>query len=131
PTIGNHEYENDVAPGYFDYWDNVPHYYSVDAGDWHLISLDSTSQYDQFRPGTDQYDWLAHDLSVDQAPCTLVYFHHPFLSVGPQGNRPEMQSIWSLLAEGGVDVVLTGHDHCYQRWRPLGGDDQPARNGMT
>jgi len=131
PTIGNHEYENDVAPGYFDYWDNVPHFYSVDAGDWHLISLDSTSQYDQFVPGTDQYDWLAKDLGADTAPCTLVYFHHPFLSVGPQGDRPQMQQIWSLLAAGGVDVVLTGHDHSYQRWKPLGGDDQPARNGMT
>jgi hypothetical protein len=131
PAIGNHEYEGGVAPGYFDYWDNVPHYYSVDAGGWHVISLDSTSEYEQWTPGTDQYDWLARDLTLDPAPCTLVYFHHPFLSVGPQGSRPQMQPLWALLAAGGVDVVLTGHDHSYQRWRPLGGDDQPARDGMT
>lgn len=31
PIVGNHEYENDVAPGYFNYWSGVPDYYSYDA----------------------------------------------------------------------------------------------------
>src|ERR1044071_6910973 len=42
PVIGNHEYASGgVAPGYFDYWDNVPNYYSYDAAGWHFIALDS------------------------------------------------------------------------------------------
>jgi hypothetical protein len=131
PAIGNHEYENDLAPGYFDYWDNVRHHYSVNAGRWHLISLDSTSQFDQLAPGSSQYRWLARDLSRDEKACTLAFFHHPFLSVGPEGDRPEMSPLWELLAAGGVDVVLTGHDHSYQRWKPLNAHAQPAAHGIT
>jgi hypothetical protein len=44
PTIGNHEYTSGVAEGYFDYWDNVPDYYSYSANGWHFVSLNSTSQ---------------------------------------------------------------------------------------
>src|SRR6185436_20993187 len=57
PTVGNHEYYHVGsgqydAPGYFDYWNNVPHYYSFNAAGWHVISLDSTSQFNQTLPGT-------------------------------------------------------------------------------
>ena len=46
PTIGNHEYSYDAqASGYFNYWDSNKHYYSFNAGGWHFISLDSTSQF--------------------------------------------------------------------------------------
>ncbi len=44
PTIGNHEYTNGVGgAGYFDYWNNIPNYYSFNAGGWHFISLNSNS----------------------------------------------------------------------------------------
>jgi len=40
PTIGNHEYGNGIkGSGYFDYWNNIPNYYSFNAGGWHFISL--------------------------------------------------------------------------------------------
>src|SRR4029079_19832296 len=74
PTIGNHEYENGQAPGYFDYWDNVPHYYSFDSGNWHFISLDANSQFGQTAPGTPQYQWLPPDLHVHTKPYTLAYW---------------------------------------------------------
>jgi hypothetical protein len=43
PTIGNHEYTGSSAAGYFDYWNNIPNYYSYNAGGWHFISLNSNS----------------------------------------------------------------------------------------
>ena len=43
PTIGNHEYTGSQAPGYFDYWNNIPNYYSYNAGGWHFISLNSNA----------------------------------------------------------------------------------------
>ena len=131
PTIGNHEYEPGGAPGYFDYWDNVPDYYSVDAGGWHIVSLNSNSQFGQFGPGSPQYQWLDADLQANQLPCTLVAFHHPVYSVGPQGNTPAMNDIWKLLVDRGADVVLVGHEHSYQRWQPLdrNGNVDPA--GVT
>ena len=50
PVIGNHEYENGVAPGYFDYRNQVPDYYSYDAAGWHFIALNSTSQLGERGP---------------------------------------------------------------------------------
>ena len=43
PTIGNHEYLTGDAAGYFDYWNNIPNYYSYNAGGWHFISLNSNA----------------------------------------------------------------------------------------
>jgi chitodextrinase len=131
PTIGNHEYENGAAPGYFDYWDNIPHYYSYDVGGWHLISLDSTGQYGETAPGTPQYQWLASDLDANQQPCTLVYYHHPLYNLGEEGETTAMAPIWSLLAQHSVDLVVNGHDHTYQRWTPLDGSGNPDATGIT
>ena len=132
PAIGNHEYDSGPgAPGYFDYWDNVPHYYSYNVAGWHLISLDSTSQFGQTAVGSLQYQWLAQDLNANSATCTIAYFHHPVFSVGPQGSTASMNAIWSLLAQHGVDLVLTGHDHSYQRWLPLDAAGAPSPTGMT
>ncbi|RPI94891.1 MAG: DNRLRE domain-containing protein [Chloroflexi bacterium] len=131
PTVGNHEYHGLEAPGYFDYWDNVPHYYSFNAAGWHVINLDSTSQFNQTDPGTPQYDWLVQDLDANPTACTIAYFHHPVYNTGPEGDTPRMNQIWSLLADHRVDVVLTGHDHDYQRWYALDGLGALASNGVT
>ncbi len=131
PTVGNHEYQGLQAPGYFDYWDNVPHYYSFNAAGWHIISLDSTSQYNQTVPGTSQYDWLTQDLNANTAVCTIAFFHHPVYNVGPELDTTRMNQIWALLAQHGVDIVLTGHDHDYQRWYALNDQGVLASNGMT
>lgn len=131
PTIGNHEYENGQAPGYFDYWRSPPHHYSFDAGGWHFISLDSTTQFGQTSRGSAQYRWLRDDLGASTAACTVAFFHHPVYNVGAEGSAPRMSGIWSLLDASGVDVVLTGHDHSYQRWVPLDGNGSPDAAGIT
>ncbi len=131
PTIGNHEYENGVAPGYFDYWDNIPNYYSFDANGWHFISLNSNSQLNQTSPGTPQYNWLQSDLQANTSPCTIVFYHHPLYDIGPEGAATRMAAIWKLLYQYHVTVVLNGHDHDYQRWQPLDDSGRPASDGIT
>ncbi|MDD5371759.1 MAG: metallophosphoesterase, partial [Anaerolineaceae bacterium] len=131
PAIGNHEYIGSSATGYFDYWDNIPNYYSVNAGGWHFISLNSTTQFNQVAVGSAQYNWLVQDLAANPNTCTIVYFHHPVFSVGPQGGNPRLMPIWSLLAQNEVSIVLTGHDHDYQRWTPLDGAGNPSPTGVT
>ncbi|HSM38246.1 MAG TPA: Ig-like domain-containing protein, partial [Candidatus Limnocylindrales bacterium] len=130
PVVGNHEYENGQAPGYFGYWKSPPHYYAFDAGSWRVITLDSTSQFNETAKGTSQYQWLQQQLN-SSPPCVMVAFHHPVYSVGPQGDTASMQDIWDLMASQGVDVVLTGHDHSYQRWTPLDKKGNPNANGIT
>ncbi len=131
PIVGNHEYENGAAPGYFRYWNNVPNYYSYNAGGWHFIALNSTNEYNQRAPTSPQYQWLVDDLNSNNTPCSLAYFHHPVLSVGPQSDTTAMNGMWSLLAQAGVDMVLTGHDHSYQRWKPLDADLNLSAGGTT
>ena len=131
PVIGNHEWENGQADGYFDFWDNIPHYYSYDAGGWHFIALDSTSEFGQTGEGSQQYTWLQDDLDASDADCTIAYFHHPLYNIGKEREAVRMQAIWRLLHDEGVDMVLVGHDHSYQRWEPLDADGQPAADGMT
>ena len=131
PVVGNHEYENNQAPGYFDYWDNIPHYYSVDINGWHIVGIDTTSQYNQTAPGTAQYEWLAQDLADNTSPCTIVTGHHPLYNIGKELPALRLQSMWQLMADHGVTMFLVGHDHTYQRWAPLDGSGNPAANGVT
>jgi hypothetical protein len=114
PTIGNHEYTNGPPTGYFDYWNNIPNYYSFTTGGWHFISLNSNSSFIGTSTTSAQYQWLAQDLAANATACTLVYWHAPLYNIGPEGNASSMQSIWALLVQDQVDFVLNGHDHYIQ-----------------
>jgi len=131
PVVGNHEYTGNQAPGYFNYWDNIGHYYSYDANGWHFIAIDSTSSYNKVAPGTVQYNWLAADLAANRSPCTVVFWHHPLFTVGSEDPAPRMQPMWDLMASHRVTMLLAGHDHQYQRWTPLGAGGVADPNGIT
>src|SRR6266536_1438197 len=134
PAIGNHEYTAGQAAGYFDYWDNVPHYYSFNTPNgWHIISLDSngSSDFGQTAPGSPQYNWLQADLQANAAKCTIAYWHHPLYNIGQEGASTRMQDIWTLLMNQGVHLVLNGHDHTYQRWAPMDAFGNVTSSGIT
>ena len=50
--------------------------------------------------------------------CTLAYWHHPRFSSGWHGSDPRLGPIWQILYDGGVDLILNGHDHDYERFLP-------------
>ena len=131
PAIGNDEYVDKVGFGYFDYWDNIPDYYSFNADGWHFISLDSNYHFDAVNQGSAQYKWLQQDLAANTQPCTIAYYHHPLFTIGSKTPTTAMADIWKLLAQYGVSIVLNGEDHNYQRWVPLDGNGQPSPNGIT
>jgi acid phosphatase type 7 len=127
PSPGNHEYETAGASGYFKYFgaaagDPDKGYYSYDLGSWHLVALNSNCGEGEFRcgPFSPQGRWLEEDLAAnDEQKCTLAYFHHPLFTSGSY--RPgikRMERLWEILYAGGVNVVLNGHDHNYQRFAP-------------
>jgi hypothetical protein len=132
PAIGNHEYSaSNTAAGYFDYWNNVPNYYSFTTGGWHFISLNANSQFGQYSTSSAQYKWLAQDLAANTAACTIVYWHQPLYNIGAEPPQTAMQPIWALLVQDKVDIVLNGHDHDYQRWVPLDSSGTPNSSGVT
>ncbi len=132
PTIGNHEYgSSSTAAGYFDYWNNIPNYYSFNTGGWHFVSLNSNSSRVGVNKTSAQYAWLTQDLAANSSLCTIVYYHHPLFNIGPEGPTTAMSDIWALMAQDGVSIVLNGHDHDYQRWVPLDANGNPSATGIT
>ncbi|MGB0387624.1 MAG: DUF7594 domain-containing protein [Ardenticatenaceae bacterium] len=131
PVLGDHEYNSQMAQGYLFYWDNPPDFYSFDSAGWHVIVLNSNSMFDEFEPGTPQYDWLEQDLNDNTSHCTLVASHNPRYSVGPKGGVSRLEDMWGLMVQEGVDVVLSGDDHSYQRWEALDENGDPDPQGVT
>jgi calcineurin-like phosphoesterase family protein/cadherin domain-containing protein len=122
PSVGNHEYHVAGAAGYFDYFGAAAGprdrgYYSFDIGSWHLIAINSNcSAIGGCNAGSPQEQWLRADLAASAAQCTLAYWHHPRFSSGLHGSATFMQPIWQALYDFRADVVLSGHDHNYQRF---------------
>lgn len=121
PSVGNHEYGTAGAAGYFGYFgaaagDPAKGYYSYDLGDWHIIALNSSIAHDATSA---QVAWLRSDLTANTKTCTLAYWHHPRFSSGfEHGDDPSQQPFWDVLYEFNADVILSGHDHDYERFAP-------------
>jgi hypothetical protein len=136
PAIGNHEYLTRQARGYFEYFgpragNPDRGWYSYDLATWHVIVLNSECRHiGGCGPGSPQDRWLAADLAAHPNECTLAYWHEPRWSSGMHGSNPLYSVLWSDLAAARADVVLTGHDHDYERFAPLSADGQIDPNGI-
>jgi hypothetical protein len=121
PSPGNHDYNTSGATGYYAYFGasagpSGRGYYSYDVGDWHIVSLNSNVS---MSAGSAQEQWLRSDLAASTKRCTLAYWHHPRFSSGTQhGNFSAAQPIWQALYDNNADVVLSGHEHNYERFGP-------------
>jgi hypothetical protein len=121
PTLGNHDLITAHGQPYFDYFgDNAGPkgrgYYSYDLGAWHIIALNGTATVGDRSP---QASWLRADLVSHPTDCVLAYWHMPLFSSGPHGGTPEMKEVWKILYEAGADVVVSSHDHVYERFAPM------------
>lgn len=125
-TLGNHEYTAGKASESFDYFGERAGprdlgYYSLDLGSWHIIVL-NISDGSSFESGSEQDRWLAADLAANTKVCTLAMWHSPrfFSSDTPGYTRNSFViDAWSRLYAAGVDVVLNGHQHQYERFPPM------------
>jgi hypothetical protein len=120
PAIGNHDYNTPSAAGYFGYYgaagaSNGNAYYSYDAGAWHVVVLDSNIG---MTAGSTQETWLRADLAAHPARCTLAIWHHPRFSSGHHGSSTAVQPLWQALYDAGADLIVSGHDHIYERFAP-------------
>jgi hypothetical protein len=120
PAAGNHEYGTRDAAGYFSYFGAVAGepqqgWYSYQLGAWHVVVLNSNCSLVACGTGSPQVRWLREDLAANPSACLLAYWHHPRWSSGRHGSSNTVDLFWTELASAGADVVLTGHDHNYQR----------------
>jgi hypothetical protein len=121
PSPGNHDYGVPAAHGYYNYFDELAGpdrrgYYKKNLGNWLILSLNSNIQGS---PMQEQLAWLQKELQENKSPCTLAFWHHPVFSSGGHGNNDVMLEAWKLLANAKADIVLTSHDHNYERFMPL------------
>jgi calcineurin-like phosphoesterase family protein len=129
PVIGNHEYGTYRARGYFNYFngrgvlygragERPEGWYSRDLGRWHVIALNSNCEAVDCSPDSPQIEWLVDDLRSHPDRCVLAAYHHPRFSSGHHEEDQDVRTIWRVLYRAGVDVVLNGHDHDYERFAP-------------
>ncbi len=133
PAVGNHEYltsggtdcnpANAGAAGYFNYFGAAAGqpghgYYSYDIGTWHLIALNSNcGDAGGCGATSPQGTWLANDLNTHANFCTLAYWHIPLFSSGGRANN-NSKTFWQLLYDNNADLILSAHDHTYERFAP-------------
>lgn len=121
PSMGNHDWaaliscpSNKRLP-YLDYF-SLPgnqRYYDFVKGPVHFYALDSDlNEPDGVSKNSKQYLWLVEKLKNDKSMFKVVYFHHPPYSSGEHGSSQYMQ--WDF-AQLGIDLVLSGHEHDYER----------------
>jgi len=120
PTPGNHDYETAGAAPYFAYFGanaGPPGlgYYTYAAGSWQVIALNSEVDVGA---GSRQVQWLRSTLGQNRALCTAAYLHRPRFNSGAHGDARDLQDVWQVLYEFGVDIVVTGHEHFYERFAP-------------
>ena len=125
PSPGNHDHNTSGAAGYFGYFGAQAGpaglgYYSYDVGAWHIISLDSNID---MSAGSAQETWLRADLAASTKRCTIAYWHHPRFSSGTShGSTGSTQPLWQALYDFGAEIVISGHDHEYERFAPQTAD---------
>jgi 3',5'-cyclic AMP phosphodiesterase CpdA len=136
PAPGNHEYYTKDAAPYFAYFGARAGrgYYRLEFKGWRVYSLDSNLAGEaQAR----QLAWLKEELARDvtnaaagSTPCTLAFWHHPLYSSGGHGSVSVMREAWSLLRAAGAELVLSGHDHDYERFAPQDEAGRPDPQGL-
>jgi hypothetical protein len=125
PASGNHEYETQQAAPFREAFvlpenggpEGKERWYSYDWGPVHFVVLDTE------RIGPVQAAWLEADLSAaSDRPWTIVYGHKPPFSSGSHGNDAGFQQTFvPILERHHVPLVLSGHDHDYERVKPQNG----------
>jgi predicted phosphodiesterase len=108
-------------------------FYSFDHGDGHFVVLDTVTQgVGALAPGSPQYQWLEADLASTAKPWRFLFFHNTIRDSGPHRwddynrngipDRIELQyGVGALAARYQVQVIFTGHDHVFERLKPVSG----------
>ena len=140
PSLGNHDIITPSNPGPCPFYDNftlptngesggVPSgsefYYSFDYGNVHFISLNSIYPEHSVSTNTDMLQWLRQDLAATRQPWKIAFWHAPPYTKGSHDSDDPYdisaymvqmrENALPILESYGVDLVLNGHSHVYER----------------
>ena len=128
PVPGNHEYNTSGAAGYFKYFNNTPAYYAYNLGDWRVYALNSEIDVSST---SSQVRWLKNDLAANPKRCVLAYWHKPRWSSGSHyGSNSRYQTLWKTLYDAGAEIVISGHEHSYERFKEMNASGTAASPGL-
>jgi len=150
PSPGNHEYRDNTASGYYDYFQNVGQSARTDSvevgartegwhaetvGDWKILNLntgDTCGKLDGAGPscaeGSPQDNWLEAQIqSAPASQCLLAVWHHPPFTNDAKASYARnslVDPMWNSLTDpaggGPADILLVGHSHAYERFAKRG-----------
>jgi hypothetical protein len=134
PVPGNHDVATNPR-AYYNYFGKragryLRGYYKADFGTWRVFFLTSEC-------GTatacfqNQLSWISADMDAHPHLCTMAIWHRARFSSGAEhGSSTRMATVFQLLYDKGADVVLTGHDHHYERFAPVDPTGAAAVDGI-
>lgn len=126
PAPGNHEYYTPNASGYFSYF-HVPAYYAYDLCGWRMYSLNRRVVGAERAA---ELAWYRADLAAHANTPKLAVWHEPRWTSGTKhGPDTSTQDLWAASVAGGVKVVLSGHEHAYERLGPMDASGRLDPNG--
>jgi hypothetical protein len=117
PVLGNHDVQDGHGDAHAAALGMPARWYAHDFGELLLVALDSTQPRNE-----SQLAWLDQTLAAAIEPWIVVALHHPPYSAGSHGSDLSVRRVLSgIFEQYGVDLVLAGHDHDYQRSVPING----------
>lgn len=111
-SLGNHDNPNEISYAPFNM--NGKRYYTFSKGNAEFFVLDSNYM------DPSQLSWLGDALQKSRSEWKIAYFHHPLYSSGKRhGSDTDLRAVLEpLFKKYKVNVVLSGHDHVYERVTP-------------
>lgn len=113
-ALGNHDDPNQRYYKLFRL--NGERYHTFKKGNVRFFVIDSNYL------DPDQVAWLEKELAASGSDWKIVYFHHPLYTTARRGPEVELRKVLEpIFIKYGVDVVLSGHEHIYERMAPQKG----------
>jgi hypothetical protein len=128
PAPGNHEYRTAEAGPYYEYFGSRAGpagkgYYTYTLGTWRIYALNSERRI------AEQEIWLKAQLAAHPSKCILAYWHKPLYTGGRNPNELTVRPLFDALYTAGAEVVLSGHNHHYERFAPQDADGHYRARG--
>jgi hypothetical protein len=112
-ALGNHDVEDGSSDDVMEFFDMPGPWYERTVGNVRVIVLDSNQVDDP-----NQTEWLESTIADQHSRWTIVVVHIPPYDCGRYNGNPKVRNLWAPLFAGRATLVLSGHDHNYQRFAP-------------